>query len=365
MRNATPGVLALILLAACGCGRRDASELPPVVPAEQLQQTDVLPHPEGPITPGRNYVYCATFQLAWNELSEKIIKEPVKLEGDPAAATILNKASFKQKDLSSDSCLAMAGSVQDGIVGRIRSEMQRRFPSSGFDVPDPASDSMFYIYAYLEKALAFEEKFDRMPQPIEFRTKKENISVQAFGIRDRTYSDHFKKLCSQVTILDYKDHGDFVLRLNTVSKTDELVLAKITPGKTLDETVRAVQARVGQSQIKEWDRGLAISEPFEIPVITVAVQKSYSDLVNKDFRNAGWKGLFIGKADQGIRFRLDESGAQLRSQADLNVKSTYRKEPREFIFDKPFLIYLKERSSQQPYLAIWVETSEVLEPVKQ
>jgi hypothetical protein len=33
---------------------------------------------------------------------------------------------------------------------------------------------------------------------------------------------------------------------------------------------------------------------------------------------------------------------------------------REFVFDKPFLLCLKEKEAKYPYLAIWVDNSELL-----
>jgi hypothetical protein len=37
-------------------------------------------------------------------------------------------------------------------------------------------------------------------------------------------------------------------------------------------------------------------------------------------------------------------------------------EPRRFVFDRPFLIYLQQRQAKQPYFVMWVENPEVLVP---
>ena len=39
-------------------------------------------------------------------------------------------------------------------------------------------------------------------------------------------------------------------------------------------------------------------------------------------------------------------------------------EPRRLAFDRPFLLYLKERESDVPYFAMWIENEEVLEPAR-
>jgi hypothetical protein len=61
-----------------------------------------------------------------------------------------------------------------------------------------------------------------------------------------------------------------------------------------------------------------------------------------------------------IRFRLDEWGAHLESYGE-GAASEGAEERRQFVFDKPFLLYMQETSGNAPYLAIWIETAEVLE----
>ncbi len=60
------------------------SELP--TPRRRLifPLTDILPHPSEPIAEGRNYVYCATFAIAWDDACEKCGGRPLRLGGRPA-----------------------------------------------------------------------------------------------------------------------------------------------------------------------------------------------------------------------------------------------------------------------------------------
>jgi hypothetical protein len=67
-------------------------------------------------------------------------------------------------------------------------------------------------------------------------------------------------------------------------------------------------------------------------------------------------------AMQTIRFRLDDRGATLKSEAALAQKAATPEKLRRFIFDKPFLILLERRDAARPYLAIWVDIPELLVP---
>ena len=71
-------------------------------------------------------------------------------------------------------------------------------------------------------------------------------------------------------------------------------------------------------------------------------------------------------AVQNIRFRLDEHGAILKSEAadGEEVRVRKPKKPRQFIFDKPFLILLERKDAAQPYFALWVDNPELLVPFK-
>jgi hypothetical protein len=372
----TAGLLAILCLAACSRSTSPprtadlpplapVENLPPLAPAEKLPDTDVLPYTGGPITQGRNYLYCGTFQLAWNEMQQQIVKAPIQLEGNPPMADFLNKGPFQKSDLSAESFLAMAGSVDKGIVEEIRQAMAEKFPSAAMEAPEPLEDTAFYAYAYLEKALAFREAFDRLPEPLPFHSGGKEFPVAGFGFRDlEVSSERDEQIEKQATILDYRGDDDFILALNTTSERDQIVLAKIPPQKTLQETIAAVQARIEQSPLEEWNRGVHASESLVVPIISVGVERRYAELIGRHLRNRGWELYSVSEARQGIRFRLDEYGARLESDSVLGLKSAMPAKPRQFVFDRPFLIYLKEQSSQRSYFALWVETPEVLQQVE-
>jgi len=101
-------------------------------------------------------------------------------------------------------------------------------------------------------------------------------------------------------------------------------------------------------------------ESLVVPIIDLNVQRRYAELEGRFLTNPKWSKIYLAVAEQGIRFRLDENGARLESTADQRWTSKVREKPAQYIFDKPFLLYLKRKSSDQPYLAMWIETPELL-----
>jgi hypothetical protein len=347
-----------------GCRRKQdvAPPLPPVVPAENLRETDVLPHTLGKITPGRNYVYCAAFQLAWNTLQRDVFGEPIRLSGSPQMAADLQQATkLRDEDFPPGAYLVKAGWVRDGIVDQIRKEMNERFPKAAFRVPEGGNPQAAVVYAYLQRSLPFREAFNLFDEVLTFKSKAGDSRVVVFGFYRLRHSPRDSALRSQVTVLSHVDNDNFVLRLNTAVEDDELVLAKVAPEKTLQATLNGVLRRAASATGKDRSAWVEDNEPLVVPVINVGVIRRYTDLESRAFQNPKWSGLDLSIASQGIRFRLDETGARLESDAYIEAKDAALPEPRKFIFDKPFLVYLKRRSSEVPYFALWVETAEVLE----
>ena len=102
-------------------------------------------------------------------------------------------------------------------------------------------------------------------------------------------------------------------------------------------------------------------ENLYVPVLNFDVLRVYSELCGHPIRSANKKldGTNIALAAQTIRFRLDERGAVLKSEAIMCFGLTSR----NLVFDKPFLILLKRRDAKRPYFALWVGNAELLVPV--
>jgi hypothetical protein len=316
---------------------------------------------DAPIVPGRNYVYCGSFQLAWNELQESIVKAPIQLEGSPAMAAILNAQRFHESDLSPDCYLAMAGRVEDGIAGKVRRALAERFPAAKAEVPDARTDKGFYAYAYLQKALPFREAFDRLPEPVLFASSAGQAAVACFGFSDFSVrKPRDLALQDQVRILYYKSDNEFVIQLNTASTADELMLAKVPSEPTLRETIAAVRRSVEEEPDLGRDARLGQGESLIVPVVALNVERTYAELLGRGLQNPGWEAYEVTQACQVTRFRLDETGAHLASEGIVGIAGL-TEQPRRFVFDKPFLVCLTQKGAKAPYFALWVESAEVLE----
>ncbi len=330
--------------------------------AAKLKTTAITPHLQTPIAPGRNVLWCGTFQLTWNEVC-KLIGEDVHFVKDPPMVAFLNKKAFAEADLDDESYVALAGFVRDGIRAKIQAELQRKFkgrarprllPNMGL-TPRPQD---IIAYAYLFKHLEFATPFEKLDGLLDFQ----GTDLPAFGM-GREYKRGRERMYSQVSILDYRSPDDFIIELKTKAASDRLILAKVAPAATLAETIAHVTSRCEKAAPAEATDG----DILKIPKLNFDLTRTYKEIMGRGLvaKNPDVaKDLGLQRADQNIRFQMDEKGVRLRSEAVMQFgcgAAPAAPRPRHImIFDKPFLIMLKRAGAKSPYLALWVANVELL-----
>jgi hypothetical protein len=110
-------------------------------------------------------------------------------------------------------------------------------------------------------------------------------------------------------------------------------------------------------------------EPLVVPQVALFVERNYGELTGVPVENLEG-GLPLQAARQYPRFQLDESGAALEAEAiaqfvgidDAPDRPPDR--PRKFVFDRPFLMALRQPNAQVPYFVLWVGNTELLIPAQ-
>jgi hypothetical protein len=322
----------------------------------QSTQTIITPHFEQEMTTGKNILWCATLQLAWNELLT-FAGGTMQMENEGPLVTMLNRQTVNVADLGLDqkSYLTVAGIVGTELLSKVKQTAQAEWQSQVFaDLAALPQDSLV-AYSYLVKTLPFEWAFRRFDRPLRYSATE----VTSFGIKQYLASNpNDQKLANQVLILAYQEDTNFILELYTRSPNDRLILAKVTPEATLGATVTHILGRINQGTPTRM-RNL---ESLVIPVVDVDRLQNYPELCGHPIlaSNAAVNGKQLSLVAQRTRFKLDETGARLESKA-LAVSA---KPPRQFIFDHPFLVMLIRQGAKMPYFALWVENTDVLVPFK-
>lgn len=323
----------------------------------QTANTIITPHMGDNIIAGRNILYCMSFQLAWDALKNDIIKEDIRMENEPLLVRFLNKSISSKNDIDKSSYVAMAGLGKDKIIEKIQKALKIKFENNTPVLNTKLRPNDILAYAYLYKNLKFTKKFEKIETGINFNG--ENRTVEAFGINK--YSVAKKELARQVEVLYYKNDDNFIIRLKPKSAGDEIILAKIKHGNTFFNTIENVKTKISSAK----PSGLENGDSLKIPKFNFDIGHEYKELMNKQLKlkKPYFNGYIIAEAMQQIKFKLNEKGAVLKSAAKILMMETALQEPktRNFIFDKPFLVYLKGKKGNYPYFAMWVENEELME----
>jgi len=132
----------------------------------------------------------------------------------------------------------------------------------------------------------------------------------------------------------------------------------IEPRKSLAETIDHLGVQIGKYEKSadyeyEEARRLRETDVLRVPEMVWRIDHRFTELIDKPLVNVG---MPIVEAIQTIQFRLDRSGAAVESEARLAPKAI----PRDFIFDRPFLVYMQKRGAEQPFFVMWVDNDELL-----
>ena len=317
--------------------------------ADQLERTDFTAYIDHEIVPGRNLIWCATMQLAWNELIDSCGGRLP--DGERPTVRELNRRIVTRDDLDESSYVAMAGVIQKGVIQEIDKALETKFGGQAspemLDEVEARFKEGALAYSYLFKNLAFRNHFSMSEQPLRFA----GFDAQAFGFETHRKTKQ-QKAAAQVTIYDYKNTDDFVIEIKTESSGDRLILAKVHPDSTLHQTIAQVAHRLQTAGLPP-----GAESSMKIPILDFKLTKDYNELVGVFFC-----GVPIVMATQVIRFKLDETGAKLKSEAAIVTLGVVEASTSQLIFDKPFLVIMERQGLPHPYFALWVDNPELLVP---
>lgn len=341
-------ILLAILFVACGRSSKKATVEEPVSEEALLEQvaeeenlseyerTQFVSTLESPICSDTNAVYCATLLFAWDEV-RKIVGTPLSIPDKYHDLKLLN-ASTSFRDVLNPSEYEAIGEVKRDYI---------------------------FTRASFEKKLPFDYKLQKYEHKLKFDGQK----VAAFGVE----GDDNEDMKQIVEILYYKNDKNFIIKLKPDDKEHEIVLFK-TEKKygTMAEMAAATDSliQLGKKEWtvanKKWKYQFLSDDVVMVPDIDFDISVSFDKLVGNLFE-ANTKTYKILKAWQRTAFKLDEAGAEVKSEAEFEVvllsieqEEETKPTPKKMIFDKPFFVMLRRTDATNPYFCLYVVNSELL-----
>jgi hypothetical protein len=297
-----------------------------------------------------NNLWCITFQLVWNEFSEKMLNgKPIKfIGGNPVIADELNKKLYNQYDISDNSYYVTSGKLSSSLKKQIEKDINKKFneKSDILDFINWNAKNSYLFYSMLKKEFTFKYAFDEL---IAANFNNSTEKVKYFGINSK--SD--KKLYKNVQVLFYNSDDDFAVKFLT-NENEEVIFYR-TDKKGSFENLYSLTQELAENT------DFTSSDVLTVPEINVDKTISYDDLTGKQIVGTD---LQISQALQTIKFKMDNKGGSLKSEAAMTVMRMSLVQPstmpRYFVFNKPFVLFLKEQAKEKPYYAMRIDNTDYL-----
>lgn len=321
----------IIIVLAFFFGCKNGREFPKVADLSNYPNTEFLPTLENKINVSKNAVYCVTLLYAWNEMRQRV-GFPIQIDTNQNDLTLINRSK------TYIDCLKP---FEYSVSGQVNGDL-------------------LTIKADFKKSLPFEREFTCFTNELIFNNEK----VASFG----TYG--YDYLTSKmISILYYKNDENFIIKLQPKDSQHEILLFK-SGGKyktmiemlfDLNEKL-AIGSKEKKNENLSWKYYIIDGDIVVIPKIKFNIETNYETMEGAGIGSGG-KSFLIETAYQRTAFILDEKGAEISSEAALELAveiETDKPKPKRMRFDKPFFMILKRTDSEYPYLEIWITNTELM-----
>lgn len=312
--------------------------------------TRLTPDLEEALPAGKNVLWCATFQMAWDAACRRLGR-PIRLQPASGLADYLNRNSFDRRWVDDASVFIAEGGVDDGILTKINAGVGKKAGRAAQligrlrKLSEPG-DTVFF--AMLDKNLRFVHPFGKLGS-----WKLGDRAVPWFGFTPE--QEKAGPLRKQVLVHHYVTKDDFVIELLSKDTGDQLLLAKLStsPGSAA-ELSRNIFKRL-QANPPE----AVFNDLLAVPNVVADESAEFSQIQG---RTVVGKNLFVRTALQKVNFRMDEKGVKLHSEAAVSFACSAheRVKPRLMMLTPPFALILKRRNAPQPYFVAWFANADLL-----
>lgn len=292
-----------------------------------------------------NTAWCGTFNLIWNDLKNDLAGQDIIFTPQLEIVENLNKGTFNTMHLAEESYYKVYGNPNLELKKQIEKAIKEKFDETS-DILDDfdwnnSDPEDYFLYAMLKKEFEFPKEFTEL----ENGTFGNYENVTYFGIDGSTD----ETVRNQVEVLYYTSKEEFAVKLLT-KNNDEVILVKgntaNTFGKKYEEILQKNKAYKGDSSFGKEDI-------LQIPNMHVDLKEEIKEIQNNPFFFSNGKEYIIEKALQTIQFDLDKKGGKIKSEAGMTARlmSAIMEEPRKFLLDDAFTIFLIEQGKDLPYFA--------------
>ncbi len=334
--------------------------------------------------------WTPAFQLCWNEFTKLTGRDKVEyVDGNSEFVNKLNEEYITEKDLSDDLYYVAVGKQNLKLKKKIQKDIKKKFNEKSDildsfefkNLPDYRTQEWF-LYSMLIKNFEFTAPFDKLDA--DSFNKIPDSKFNYFGFtKNMKESPNNKIAIKDITPLFYYSDDDFAIKITDKFQKDEMILYLTDSTSSFDEIYNGILEK--QKSEKEYTnerikkisannkrpKHCSFKNYYKIPYLNVNDIIKYDDelahkpIKDKDYesRHTTW---VINQTLQTIKFNMDNKGAKLKSEAGMSVAKMSLEPVTKLVlenyyyFDRPFVLFLKEKNKDKPYFALRVKDDKYL-----
>lgn len=321
-----------------------------------------------------NKIWTGAFQIAWNEFMDSIGCERVEFEyGNSEFVNELNNREFTKDMLLEESYYVKVGQTSKKLRQQILNDIENKFKMETISLLENMKTqkhrNQYTIYAIMRKEFEYLTSFDKLEPAIFGKSEPSLVKydpnglntvvstakwVNYFGINN----DSPESMNINVEVLFFNSANDFATKIKT-KEGEEIILYRTNNVGDFKSIYKELENKTkiytGNKQFSKYDE-------IKIPYINLEETINYSELCGKKVK--GTKNVKITNAMQNIEFMLNETGSKLTNEAQIQYSRLYYKEEaRYFYYIDTFVLFMKEKEKEQPYMAIIIDNADFLEEV--
>lgn len=337
-----------------------------------VAEVGAVPHPSVPLDADQTIVWSPLFQATWDQIKQETGKF---ISVSPENPMISKLEAFQwdaAKTMPEGAWKTWSGPATEAFLARVNPEAATMTgdPAGPFKL-DGILPQGVVAFGLLDHEVEFTRELSRAKSiPMKFKSGGRETEVCFFGTRHDSPA---------IRVLSWQPAEQSHAVQIRCKNADDSVILFLPPTATDFETA-SVKVRtwldrnykdIPESEVVQY---LYHGDQIRIPYLDLKSRAEFTDQLGGLIDFERMKEMRVVQASQLTRFKLHEKGARVRVETTLGVEpfgeppKPKPRPPRDFIYDRPFFVFLWKKGAAWPYFGAWVGDSTAMEawtgPVK-
>lgn len=295
-----------------------------------------------------NEAFLSSFIITFNRLKNLHNKDEIKIKGvEPSLIKPFN-VRIEDDNLGAKSQLSVYQMADNLTVSTLQRQLYEKFQKL---VNFPKVQSGILLYSFLDKKFKYFYEFDLLTPRVFLNGVNK---IKYYGINWMSND----ALSNNAKVMFYNNPDDFAVKILTYG--DEVYLYRtnlqFTPYSLYENMISKAEKYHGV-------KFFTSSDMLAVPVIKPPARNNYFFLDDKEIENSN--KMKISKAFWDFEIKLSSCGLNCTTNAKLKPLNSSDfdnyKCDRDFNFNKPFVLFLKEKKALKPYYILFVDNDNILE----